>query len=213
MQEILVVCAHSDDQIIGPGGTIAKYSKEKKSIRTIIFSYGVLSHPHIKSDVIADVRKKESIKADKVIGGKSVEFLGIPEGKFLEEENATIINEKLTKAIKKYKPQKIFTHSPDDPHGDHRAVLRQVLRVYDQLKPKSELYVFDVWNFLTLNTRGSPKLVVDVTDTFPKKLEAIKQFQSQKITFITMIWAVYLRAIIHGLRYKKKFVEVFKKVR
>jgi LmbE family N-acetylglucosaminyl deacetylase len=213
MQEILVVCAHSDDQIIGPGGTIAKYAEEGYTIRTVIFSYGVLSHPHLKENVIADVRKKEALKADKIIGGKSVEIIGVPEGKFLEQEYSKQAHKRLKVLIKTHKPKKIFTHSPDDPHGDHRAVFRQVLRAYDDLKPKTEVYSFDVWNFFSLSTRGHPKLVVDVTETFPKKLKAIREFQSQKVTFVTMIWAVYLRAFFQGIRHKKKFAEVFRRLR
>lgn len=213
MQEILVICAHSDDQIIGPGGTLAKYAEEGHSIRTLIMSFGELSHPHVKKDLIADIRIKESLRADEVIGGKNVTFLGIPEGKFLEEKNIQIAIEAIQKAILKYKPKKIFTHTPDDPIADHRGVFRIVLRAYDEIKPKSEVYCFDIWNPIIINARSHPKLVVDISKYFSKKRKALLEFQSQKVTFFSMIWAIYFRAIYQGLKNRKKFAEVFYRVR
>lgn len=42
VERILVIVAHSDDQMLGPGGTLVKYAKEGKEIHTVIFSYGAL---------------------------------------------------------------------------------------------------------------------------------------------------------------------------
>src|SRR5512137_2295312 len=42
---VLIICAHSDDQVFGPGGTVAKYAKEGKRVHTIIFSYGEKGMP------------------------------------------------------------------------------------------------------------------------------------------------------------------------
>ena len=44
-EAVLFLCAHNDDQLIGAGGTIAKYAKEGKKIVTIVFSFGeILLH-------------------------------------------------------------------------------------------------------------------------------------------------------------------------
>jgi len=85
---ILVICAHSDDQIFGPGGTIAKYAKEGKKIHTIIFSYGEGSHPWFKKEYTISARVKEALAVDKFIGGDGVVFLGLEEGKFREQYTA-----------------------------------------------------------------------------------------------------------------------------
>jgi LmbE family N-acetylglucosaminyl deacetylase len=69
---MLVICAHSDDQIIGVGGAIAKYAKEGYDIQTIVMSFGEGVKPHIRREVISRTRIKEAQRADKIIGGKGV---------------------------------------------------------------------------------------------------------------------------------------------
>lgn len=213
MKNILVVCAHSDDQIIGPGATLAKYATAGHKIYNIIFSYGEFSQPHIKKDIMAKIREKEAIKADKIIGVEETKFLGIPEGSFMKKEYEEQIYQALIKEFNAYKPIKIFTHSPDDPIGDHRAVFRQVLRAYDNINLKSNIYSFDIWNPLSITTKDYPRLVVDVKGYFDKKRRALNVFKSQKHALTLLIWGIYIKAIINGIRYKKGLVEVFYKIR
>lgn len=204
---ILVICAHPDDQIFGPGGTLAKYAQEGKDIYTIIFSYGESSHLWYKKKIAAKTRVKEAQKADKMIGGKEVIFLGIPETKFIENKKKII--KQLKKIIKKKKkPIKIFTHSINDPHKDHRDVYNIVKEI-----SLCTIYSFDIWNPIRILKRNQPRMYVDITKTFKKKIKALKCFKSQKISMITLLWSVYLRAFLNGLNAKCKFAERFDKIR
>ena len=128
----MVICAHSDDQVIGPGGTMAKYAKEGKQIYTIIFSYGEASHPWLREEITVDIRVKEAKAADKVVGGKSVEFIGLREGRFKEESKQKKVLHTLRQMIEQRKPHRIFTHAQDDPHPDHRAVHHIVMETVKQ---------------------------------------------------------------------------------
>ena len=85
---ILVIGAHSDDPTFGAGGTIAKYASEGKKIKTIIFSYGELSPPHLKPEIVRERRTKEANQADKILKGKGVMFLGVKDGRFLQDIKA-----------------------------------------------------------------------------------------------------------------------------
>ena len=98
-ENILVFCSHSDDQIIGPGGTLAKYAKDGKKVYSYIFSYGELTHPHFKRKVIVKIRVEESKKADTDINGAGVAFFGLPEGKFLEEARKHRLKKKIKSII------------------------------------------------------------------------------------------------------------------
>ena len=99
-KNILVFCAHSDDQILGPGGTLAKYAEEGKNVYTYIFSYGEAGLPFHKIKEAVKIRVNEAKKADKIIGGKGVVFFGLKEGKFPEEVQEKKIVENLKKIIK-----------------------------------------------------------------------------------------------------------------
>ena len=212
-ETILTFCAHNDDQIIGVGGTLAKYAEQGKKIITVIFSYGETSHPHIKKEITIKTRVEESKKADKILGLKDTIYLGLGEGKFLKEIEQKKLKNKLKNIIKINKPTKIFTHSSDDPHPDHRAVNKIAKQIYDELKLDCGLYTFDVWNPIKIKKRGTPKLIVDITETFNQKVNAFKAHKSQSLTIITLLWSVYLKAILNGIENGVKFAEVFNKVK
>ena len=222
-KNILVICAHSDDQVIGPGGAMAKYAREGYNVYTIIFSYGEMSHPHMKRSYIAKVRVEESRAADKIIGGKGVLFLGLKDGSMKEDFKKKKMKKKLSDLLEKFSPEMIFTHSKDDILPDHRFVRKIVLEVYDELhkkkKLKSDVYSFDVWNLWNILKRGRPKLIVDINSTFTYKTRALKEFKSQinffSHTFLVNILfvSVYVRAYIAGIKYKLKKAEVFYKLR
>ena len=212
-ERVLVVVAHSDDQMLGPGGTLRKYAKEGKEIKTVIFSYGELSHPHFKKEVIQQLRIEESEKADRFIGGSGVTFLGYTEGKFQEEFKP----KELEKIFLDFKPCKIFTHAEDENHPDHVIVNKLVLELYDKLheqkKFTSEIYAFDIWRVFQTKKRINPKLVVDISDTFADKVKAINYFKSQKVALIMLKWSVYFKAFLTGLKRNMRFGEVFDKLR
>jgi N-acetylglucosamine malate deacetylase 2 len=215
-QNILVIVAHSDDQIFGPGGTLATYANQGKNIHTIIFSYGQLSHPHFKKEVITKLRVKEAKQADDFLGGKGVTFLGIKEGHFLDKTNFFSSKQKLQDIFLHLNPEKIFTHSLSESHPDHKAVREIVLRAYDDLNTKglfkSSVYTFGLYGLRFKNIQ-KPKLVVDITDVFFKKNTAMKIFKSQKLTLFWLRWIIYWRAFFSGLRNKVRFAEEFIKER
>ncbi|MFT4261030.1 MAG: PIG-L deacetylase family protein [Candidatus Woesearchaeota archaeon] len=223
MGSILIFCAHSDDQVLGAGGTMAKYAREGLDVYTYIFSYGELSHPHMNRDFIKNVRVEESENADKIIGGKGVFFLGLKDGAMAKEIKNKNVYAKLKEIMLKHKPEKIFTHSVDDMLPDHRSVRRAVLRAYDELKKSNnfscDVYSFDVWNLLNIGKRNNPVLVVDVTKNFKTKIKALHQFKSQinvftHAYFVNILYlGVYVRAFLYGLKYKYRFAEVFYKLR
>ena len=97
-ERILILCAHPDDEIIPIGGTIARYSKEGKKIKIIIFSSGEMFIPWFKERVIKKTRQGESQKISKIFGCET-EFLDLPDTKISGhiEESAKKIK-KISKA-------------------------------------------------------------------------------------------------------------------
>jgi LmbE family N-acetylglucosaminyl deacetylase len=209
----MVLCAHSDDQILGPGGTLAKYANEGKDIVIIVFSFGEKTHPWLKKKHTIEMRVKESQEAAKVIGAKETMFFGLEEGKFAKQIEERDISEKTATLIKKYKPSKIFVHSMDDPHPDHRNVNKFVLGLCDEINYKGDVYVFDIWNPVNFKKGGHLKLVVDTTKTFKTKIKALKCFKSQWLARALLLWSVYFKALKNGFQNNCRYAEVFYKVR
>ncbi|MEK6874722.1 MAG: PIG-L deacetylase family protein [Nanoarchaeota archaeon] len=212
-ETILVLCAHNDDGVIGAGGTLAKYAQEGKRVLTVIFSYGELSSPQLKPQVVKERRMREAIEADKIIGGLGITYLGLREGHFEEDAAERNIVAKLKYIIGKYKPNKVFTHSVDDPHPDHRACFHLSWRILKNY-PKVEIYSFDIWNVLAIKNRNKPRMISDISKFFRLKMTAFRAHQSQLRTpavFLLFI-KTFIKDSINGIRYAKRFVEVFVRI-
>lgn len=213
IKRALIICAHSDDQVIGAGGTIAKLAREGVDVRTFICSFGEQSHPHLKPVEVRKTRVAESQRANQILGGGTVLFLAMREGKFWEDYEERRWGEKLERHLTDFKPDYIFTHAADDPHPDHRAVYRIALDVYSRAGLRCEVYSFDVWTLFNIKKRRNPKLAIDITQTFTRKLDALSTFKSQKVALFTLLWSVYAKAIYYGLKRNVRYAEVFYKVR
>lgn len=211
-QTILVIGAHSDDPAFGAGGTIAKYALEGHKVKSIIFSYGELSHPHLKPEIVAQTRAKEAKISDKILGGKGVTFFDLKEGRFSQDIKTLKTEKELIKIIQKEKPIKIFTHGANDAHPDHLAVYNLIKEMINKKEITCEVYSFDVWSIVRLRKRAVPRLVVDITSTFNKKLKSIEAHKSQTMTMLSLGWTVYFKAIMNGWNNNCKYAEVFDKI-
>ncbi len=211
-ETFVVFGSHSDDLEVGMGATIAKYKQEGKEVIGVVFSSGEKSSPWLKKEVVTESRREEAKKIGEFIGCKETIFFGLKDTKLTEE----VENPKVKKAIKNiityFKPKMVFTHSKFDPHPDHKAVNKAVFEVLHELDPNKNIsaYVFEVWNVLN---DSAPRMYVDVSDTFSKKIEAMKKFKSQKVFIYTLITPVILRAIFCGFHAKCRYAERFYKIR
>jgi len=210
---ILVICAHNDDQIIGVGGTLAKYAKEGKEIHVVIFSYGEGSHPWLKDEAITQIRLKECAESDKILGITDTIYMGLGDAFKKHTQGARKLKKELVQIIEDKEPEKIFTHSRDDPHADHRAVNAFVYGLIDEGKITCDVFTFDIWNPINIRERDKPRLVVDTTDTYRLKLEALRCHKSQKMTIISLWWNVFRKDFFHGLANHTRFAEIFYKIR
>ncbi|PIY60476.1 hypothetical protein COY95_01575 [Candidatus Woesearchaeota archaeon CG_4_10_14_0_8_um_filter_47_5] len=206
---VMVICAHSDDQIFGAGGTIAKYALEGKKIVTVILSYGEDSLPWFQEKITVNLRVKESHRVDRVLGGSGVYFFHLGEGRFLEDAEERGVYRYLVKLMKIHKPCRVITHSENDIHSDHRQTLSIVKKALAKSRFSTELYCFDVWSAFTFKHRDIPHLYVDISDTFETKIKLLKMFKSQWLSLMILLWSVYLRALLYGFNANCKYAERF----
>lgn len=210
-ENIIVCSAHNDDFVIGAGGTIAQYIQEKKKVTAIVFSYGEKSHPWLKEHVVQKMRAKEAENAAKILGCKVIIF-NLRETHFLEDINTQNRKQQLEKIFKTLQPAKVFTHSNEDPHPDHRAVHEITATLCTTLETHPELYVYPVWNALSFKT-SNPALYIDIKETFWPKLRALRAFQSQQVHIIYPVFLLLFRAFREGLRIHSRFAEKFFRIK
>jgi len=208
-ETILVICAHSDDHILGAGGTIAQYAAEGKRVRVIVLSYGEKSHPWLRPRFTKDIRERETHHADRIVGCRST-FFDLKEGSF--PGGFAAIKGQLLALVKNLKPRKVFTHTNEDPHPDHLATHAITLEVLQEARVKAEVYLFSIWNPFSLRKSHAPRLYVDTTHTFGKKIRAIRHFQSQRPAMLVLLWGILARELKNGLHIGTRIAECFYRI-
>ncbi|HLP79794.1 MAG TPA: PIG-L deacetylase family protein [Acidobacteriota bacterium] len=216
-ETIVIFCAHPDDEAIGPGGTIARYAKEGKTIVCVIFTDGEASHFWEKKNVITRTRRAEARASARILGITHLLHLGLHDGKLTQDIKRPEVKKKLIDILKKYKPQKVFTHDADDMvYPDHTAVHKIVVDAFDTYNSsrpvKADLYTFNIWAF-AMRERNRPQLFVDITDYFSQKKKALHCFKSQKLALIQLWPAVVARAVMNGFNKRTTYGENFFKIR
>jgi LmbE family N-acetylglucosaminyl deacetylase len=220
-ERVLVFSAHTDDFVLGAGGTIAKYTQEGKKVTAVVFSLGEGSHPWLKKKVIKGMREEETFKASEPLGCDVV-FFDLQDQNVYEDYKKQGIEKKLLALVHKEKPDKIFTHSSQDSHlsvgllagkDDHKAVNKITLEIYEKLKQKPELYVFSVWSPVQFKTQF-PTLYVDISKTFRLKMKSLFTFKTQLLNAIyPLIILIFQKAVTSGFKIRKRFAESFYRIK
>jgi len=207
----LVISAHSDDEVIGVGGTIAKLASEGEDVYVLIFKYGadlpgvLTSWPIMSKHKLRMRRIAEAKRADKYLGAKETIFLGL-EGNMKDSWNSNYYF-KLLEVIKDTNPDKIFFHSKFDSHRDHVFVHNKVMEVLERFKEKPELFTYEInmWKLAI----GEPKVVYDISKYFNKKIRALKFFKTQYPSIALLEPMIYLKAMRAGKLIGAQYAEVF----
>ncbi len=213
IKRVLVFGAHPDDEIIGPGGTIARLSDEGAEVTVVTFTAGETAYtsPELKGKM-ADIRLGEARKCDEILGIKERLILGLPcQG----VTNDTETYQKCVGIIREKKPDLILSHYPYDKHRDHRAVAEIVDEVRWKATERvladlgepwycSYLFYYEVLELFT-----NPSMVVDITDYFERKLDAMRSQASQVEMMTGVLNHVEGLAKVRGFQAGSKYAEAF----
>jgi bacillithiol biosynthesis deacetylase BshB1 len=179
--DILAFGAHPDDTELGCGGTLIKHINSGKKVGVIDLTEGQLG----SRGSIAK-RYEEAAKASKIIGLSVRENLGMEDGWFRSDEESI---HKVIKMIRKYRPEIVLANAISDRHPDHGRAAKLVAEAcfYSGLVKvesadggeKQEPWRPQALYHYIQDYHIEPDFVIDVTDQWDKKIEAIMAFSSQ----------------------------------
>lgn len=183
-KNVLVVCAHPGDEILGCGATLALHVRRGDQVRVLVMGDGWTSRvktvEKAKDVVDLDVIEEQSRSALKVIGVEQVEYLRLPDNRF---DTLPLLD--LVKAIEKVKrqfsPDILYTNSPFDLSVDQQRSSRAVVTAF-RPQPndnRTDLFCFEVpssteWNTLKGAGVFAPNYFVDVSATLALKISAFQ---------------------------------------
>lgn len=180
-KKVLVIVAHPDDEILGMGGTIAKYVAMGNVVALLIVTDGSTSQykddPRLNE--IIEEKKSETQNAANILGISKIYYGGQPDMR-LDITAHTEVNAAIEKVIDDFEPDIVYTHFEGDVNRDHQCVYQSTLvacRPVPNQKVK-ELYSFSVpssteWNVQTKNAVYTPTVYVDIDGEY-----AIKKYQA-----------------------------------
>jgi len=176
--DVLAIAAHPDDMELICGGTLIRAHMLGRTTGILDLAAGEMA-----SRGSPELRAKEAAKAAKVMGVSVRENLGLPDGGI---QNTPETRARVAMVVRRLQPKIVITHSLHGRHPDHPIVAQLVRdacfvaglkKVEPQIPIHRPLKVIHALSFREDNQK--PTFVVDITDAFEKKLEAIGCYESQ----------------------------------
>lgn len=177
--KILVIAPHPDDEVLGCGGTIAKYSQRGKEIYLCIATKGY--RPDWSEDFLKN-RPRQIETVNKILGIKKTYFLDYPTVK-LDTFSQKELNESVSKIINEVKPDILYIPHRGDLNKDHRLIFETCLIA---ARP-TNLRIKKILSYEVLSETEwgrpmepfIPNIYVDISATLDKKIEAMKAYEKE----------------------------------
>ncbi len=175
---IAVIAAHPDDETYGLGGTIAHHVKKGDQVAVLILTDGVTARHNM-----VELQKAAANKACNALGVAEVRFAGLPDQR-LDSLGLLEIIEPVSRAVKDWGAQIVYTHHRGDVNQDHRAVFAATLVA---VRPVGEIKVEQVlcyevpsateWGPPFTEWAFTPNVFVDIHSTLDIKMKAVECYR------------------------------------
>jgi len=174
--DILAIAAHPDDAELGCGGSLLLAARKGLSVAIADLSAGEMSS---RGNVAS--RQVEANNAARILGLKERRNLGLPDSKIGENSSHSL--SVLIQLIRETRPRIALAPYWEDRHPDHEATGRLVkeacffagvAKVGDG-EPYRPSRLF----FYMLSYPFTPAFVLDISEVWEHKMEAIRAYQTQ----------------------------------
>ncbi len=178
---VLVVAAHTDDEALGCGGTIAKHVAQGDSVYAVFLADGVTSRPNASEHELEE-RNAAANKAHAILGIKQSYMLGFPDNR-MDSVPLLDIVQKLEAVLTDVQPEVIYTHHYGDLNIDHRITHQAVMTACRPVPGTTvkQIYAYEVLSATEWNTPGNvsfvPNVFVDITEHLETKIESLVAYE------------------------------------
>ena len=209
---VLVFAPHNDDEVLGVGGTIAKYARQGHEV------YICEVTAWLENMESAKQLQQQAREAHGLLGVKESIFLNLPVV-HLKETDTHIKNKKFCEVVERIKPEIAFIPHIGDMHVDHAETAMAAMVA---LRPISNpqlraIYAYETlseteWNIPNVSNAFIPNTWSVISETIELKKRAMLCFKEQVHDFphprsIEAIEALArLRGSTVGVRYAEAFI-------
>lgn len=200
MKQLVAFFSHPDDEAMGPAGTLISYARDH-DIHVVSATKGQRGECHGEGETsLEHTRAMELRRSAHILGIKTVHFLGFRDGR-LCNANYHKLADKISRIIHKYRPETIMTFEPRgiSGHLDHVAVSMATSYVYYKTPFVKRILYYCLseqergtdHNYFIYRPPGYKEheidLMIDISEHWEKKKEAIRAHKSQQKDVENMI--------------------------
>lgn len=178
---IMAIGVHPDDVELGCSGTLINHIRKGQQAGILDLTRGELG-----SRGSVEIRHKEATEAAQVAGVSIRHNLGMADGFF---ENDTENRLKIITYLRRYQPEIVLANALDDRHPDHgragqlirdACFLSGLRKISTQWEGEEQAAWRPKRVFHYIQDRfREPDIIVDISSSFPAKMEAIRCFGTQ----------------------------------
>ena len=196
--KILVLAAHPDDEVLGMGGLLKKFSTSGHEIKVVFLATGIMarrsgdynnsSKYSVSDELMNDMGKqisqlqKDAKNALSILGVKNIQFEDFPDNEMDMISNLEI-TKKIETIIDEFGPDTVYTHSQHDINVDHRQICDATITA---TRPKKNSNVKEVISFEVPSStewyfpqKFSPNIFVDISKELKFKLKAMQVYKNE----------------------------------
>ena len=187
--KILIISAHPDDEVLGCGGSMAKWSRDGNEVHLLIMAEGVTSRDkqrdrgHRTEDLT--ILAQSTNQAAEILGVRSVELLNFPDNR-MDSVDLLDVVKSVEERIKKLQPAMVVTHHAGDLNIDHKITHQAVITACRPLPGQTVKHIlsFEVasatqWQSPTFGNPFVPNWFEDISETLELKIKAMEAYKSE----------------------------------
>lgn len=181
---VLAVGAHPDDEVLGPGGTLARHADAGDEVHVLIVTEGTTAQ--YDDDSLVETKREEARTCSDRLGVSDVRFGNLPDMR-LDDVAHVAVNAVIESAVDDLDPDIVYTHARNEVNRDHVAVHESTLvatrpdsgvdRVLAYETPSSTEWVGGS------RPRFRPTVYVDIGDTLDRKVDAFGAYETETRTY------------------------------
>ena len=169
---ILIIAPHCLDEVLGCGGTIAKYTDAGASVEIMILFGDGTGHDQ--------QRRMASKDSAKILGSKPPHFAGFPEN-LSDTVPLTNLISKIEREVERIKPNVVFVSHIGNLHIDHQNAFKATATALRPVPGISvrEFYSYETpsstdWAPVSASPPFLPNRFIDISETFDHKKKALE---------------------------------------
>ena len=183
-KRILVIGAHSDDEVLGVGGTVLQASKLDSQVDVLIVTDSV-STQYESASIMGVRRVSHLTECCEILGVNSVTQWEYPDMK-LDTIAHVDLNRKIENFLLERKYDTVFVHHRNDINKDHRILFDSVMVATRPVPSQTikAIYCYYTPSSTEWGAHGGssifcPNMFVDVSNVLSKKLEALNKYKDE----------------------------------